>query len=71
MAGDGWDFGQSILISQMASVIEDLEGVDYVKEIKLEKMKKENIMEVSVTGQVLIGPNKLPCPGDISIEIEE
>lgn len=70
LAGNGWDFGQPILISQMAAVIEDLEGVDYVKKIELEKIKKEKIEEISVTGQILIEPDTLPCPGDISIEIE-
>jgi hypothetical protein len=65
LTGEGWDFGESIFTSQMAAVIEDLEGVDYVKEIKL---KKEKIEEIS--GQILIEPNALPCPGNVNVEIE-
>lgn len=55
--GEGWDFGQSIFISKMAAVIEDIEGVDYVKGIVPEK-------------QILMEPNALPFSGDITVEIE-
>jgi hypothetical protein len=68
--GGGWDFGQDIFISKMAAVIEDLEGVDYVKEIKLKKFDKEKTETASGVKQILIEPNALPCAGNINVIIE-
>lgn len=35
--GEGWDFGDGIFISEVAAVVESLEGIDYITDIKLEK----------------------------------
>ncbi len=69
-SGEGWDFGQSIAISQMAAVIEDIDRVDYVKEIVLTKIVAGQTEE-SVSGieQLSIEQNALPCAGSINIEI--
>ena len=68
--GEGWDFGQPVPISQMAAVIEDIEGVDYVNEIVLTKSASEQIEE-RATGieQLPIERNALPCAGAINVEI--
>ncbi|WMW25083.1 baseplate J/gp47 family protein [Methanolobus sediminis] len=70
--GKGWNFGQNISTSQVAAVIEDIEGVDYVSEIKLTEglsgLEKEEIAGVE---HLLIEPDSLPCAGLISVEIEE
>jgi predicted phage baseplate assembly protein len=70
--GMGWDFGQNISISQVAATIEDIEGVDYVSEIKLtEGLSDRDKEETSGVEHLLIEPNSLPCAGLISVEIEE
>jgi hypothetical protein len=33
--GMGWDFGQSVYLSQIARVIEETPGVDYARDIRL------------------------------------
>jgi hypothetical protein len=70
LMGKGWDFGQAIVISQMAAVIEGTEGVDYVKEIMLSKIMPGQ-KEEKATGieQIAIEQNALPCAGTIDIEI--
>ncbi len=35
--GEGWDFGDGIFISEVAAIVESLEGIDYITDIKLEK----------------------------------
>ncbi len=69
--GKGWDFGQNISISQVATVIEGIEGVDYINEIDLTGIlpgqKKE---ELSVAGHLLVETDALPCAGIIKVEIE-
>jgi hypothetical protein len=35
--GEGWDFGDGIFISEVAAVVESLDGIDYITDIKLEK----------------------------------
>lgn len=35
--GEGWDFGDGIFISEVAAVVESIEGIDYITDIKLEK----------------------------------
>jgi hypothetical protein len=39
--GEGWDFGQGIFISEVAAVVEAIEGVDYITEITLTKEEKD------------------------------
>ena len=72
MRGEGWDFGQAVVIAQMAAVIEDIEGVDYVKEIVLIKIVSGN-EEETATGieQLFIEPDSLACAGTINVEIAE
>ena len=68
--GAGWDFGESLYVSQIATVIEGLENVDYVRKIVLTKVVSDE-KEESVAGikQLSIEQNALPCAGDISVEI--
>ncbi|VVB91092.1 Baseplate J-like protein [uncultured archaeon] len=35
--GEGWDFGDGIFISEVAAVVESIEGIDYITDIRLEK----------------------------------
>ncbi len=69
--GKGWDFGQNISISQVAVVIEGIEGVDYVNEIELtERLSGQEKKEMSGLENILIEPDALPCAGIINVEIE-
>lgn len=69
--GTGWDFGQNISISQLAAVIEDIEGVDYVYEIELtEGLSGQGKEELSGVEHLLMEPDALPCAGIINVEIE-
>ncbi len=68
--GKGWDFGKDIYFSEVAAVIEDIEGVDYVKNI--EKIEKGiAIKEMTGAGRIIIDENTLPCAGNIIVEIIE
>ncbi|MGP8323106.1 MAG: putative baseplate assembly protein [Methanosarcinaceae archaeon] len=69
--GKGWGFGQNISISQVAAAIEDIEGVDYVNEIKfIARSSGQEIEELSGVEHLLIEPDALPCAGIINVEIE-
>ncbi|TFG44137.1 MAG: putative baseplate assembly protein, partial [Bacteroidia bacterium] len=70
VTGDGWDFGQALAISQIAAVIEDIKGVDYVQEIELKKVEPGRTEEASGVQQIAIEPDALPCAGVISVEME-
>jgi len=71
LMGKGWDFGPNISISQVAAVIEDIEGVDYVNEIELtERLSGQEKEEMSGLENILIEPDALPCAGIINVEIE-
>lgn len=68
--GKGWEFGQDIFISKIAAVIEGIEGVDYITDIKLTKDEKEKIDKKSGVEHIRIEPNALPCCGNINVTIE-
>ena len=64
--GKGWDFGRAVFVSEVAAVIEGVEGVDYVKKLYLKSDNKT----VSV-GFIPIGVNELPCAGKIAVLSEK
>lgn len=68
--GEGWDFGQAMVTSEVAAVIDDIAGVDYVKELVLKKEEKGTIEEATGVDQLLMEPNALPCAGVLHVEIE-
>lgn len=61
--GEGWNFGEDIYLSEVAAVIEDVEGVDYIKELKIDG---KAIGEISF---VKIKDNELPCAGKIFVSL--
>lgn len=61
--GEGWNFGEDIYLSEVAAVIEDVEGVDYIKELKVDG---KAIGEISF---VKIKDNELPCVGEITVSL--
>lgn len=61
--GEGWSFGEDIYLSEVAAVIEDVEGVDYIKELKVDG---KAIGEISF---VKIKDNELPCVGEITVSL--
>lgn len=68
--GKGYDFGEEINVSEVAAVIEDVEGVDYVEEIILKQMIDDNVIgEVSGGGRLFIDNNALPYAGNIEVKI--
>ncbi len=69
--GKGYDFGQEIYLSEAASVIDDVEGVDYVEDIKLKKIFKDKVVdEASGRGWISMEKNALPDAGNIEIKIQ-
>jgi len=68
--GKGYDFGQDIYLSEVAAVIEGIEGVDYVEEIILKKVIEYNVVEeISGSGRISIERNAVPYAGKIEIKI--
>jgi hypothetical protein len=65
--GGGWDFGQPVYQSQLATLLEAIEGVDYVALLQL-------LVDDGVVGDVAtIGPDSLVCQGDhqLKLAVEE
>ena len=60
----GWEFGQDIYLSEIAAIIEDVESVDYIKELKI---NSKDISQISV---ISIEDNELPCAGLITVKSE-
>ncbi len=70
--GNGYDFGQEIYLSEVASVIESIEGVDYVEELILKKVIEDKVVtEVSGSGWISIEKNSVPYAGNIEIKITD
>lgn len=64
--GRGWDFGRAVFVSEVASVIEGVDGVDYVKKLYV---KSDN--KTVAAGFIFIGVNELPCAGKITVLSEK
>ncbi len=70
--GKGYDFGQEIYLSEVAAVIESIEGVDYVEELILKKVIEDKVVkEVSGSGWIRIEKNSVPYAGNIEIMIRD
>ncbi|HEY9246582.1 MAG TPA: putative baseplate assembly protein, partial [Candidatus Methanoperedens sp.] len=68
--GKGYDFGQKIYLSEVAAVIEDIEGVECVEDLILKKIVGDNIVEeVSGSGRIDMEKNALPRAGNIEVKI--
>ncbi|MGB9939414.1 putative baseplate assembly protein [Methanosarcina sp.] len=61
--GEGWDFGQSIFTSEIAAVVEELEGVDYVTKICL---KKRDLNKCGIDTMPM-DKYSLPSAGEITV----
>jgi hypothetical protein len=61
--GTGWDFGQPVYLSQIATLLEAVEGVDYVSLLQL-------LVDDGVVGDfATIGPNALVTQGDHQLKL--
>ncbi len=68
--GTGYDFGEKIYVSDIACAIEDIEGVDYVAEIDMNKIIDDKVIEeVSGSGWISLENNALPYSGNIEVKI--
>lgn len=70
--GLGWDFGQGIYISEIAALIEDVEGVDHITALALKKLVSPGVAEeASISGntRIAIGDAELPYAGNILVHI--
>lgn len=63
--GEGWPFGRSVFLSDVAAVLERLQGVDYVRELVLEAQGLPQSEEVRVP------PHRICVAGDIHVRVEE
>ena len=62
--GRGWPFGRSVYISDVARLLEGLDGVDYVRQLEL-------LLEMIPAGDtVLVPPRKLVAAGQMFIVME-
>jgi predicted phage baseplate assembly protein len=70
--GKGYDLGQEIYLSEVAAVIESIDGVDYVEELILKKVIEDKVVkEVSGSGWISMEKNSVPYAGDIEIKIRD
>jgi predicted phage baseplate assembly protein len=61
--GQGWSFGQTVFLSQIAKVIEESEGVDYARHISLSRDRQR--FDESVPIEI----NTLPAAGDHELKL--
>jgi hypothetical protein len=62
--GQGWPFGRDVYLSDIASVMEAVDGVDYVEELHLLRD------DVPQGEQVLVPPDRIVVAGTIRIEMK-
>lgn len=68
----GWKLGQNIFISEVANIIEDIDGVDYVEDLVLKKIVSgKTIEEASNTtkGWINIEDHALPFGRNVNVTI--
>lgn len=67
--GAGWDFGRDLFLSEVAAVIEEVPGVDFLADLRIKKEKAQfpvgpmNKMSLAIAG------NELPCAGKINVKL--
>jgi hypothetical protein len=62
--GDGWPFGRDVFLSDLAAVIEAVEGVDHATHLEL------LLGEVPAGERVAVPPERIVAAGSIRIEIQ-
>jgi uncharacterized phage protein gp47/JayE len=66
---EGWEFGQDIFLSEIATLIEEEEGLDYADEVKISTETAKPISDVlKINNFVEIDENSIPCQGEILVE---
>lgn len=70
--GRGWDFGQDIYSSDLSARLENIEGVDYIKDITLSYLQPGDAghIQVSGIGNIEVGENEIAGYGNITVEAE-
>src|SRR5262249_48642325 len=63
--GKGWELGRDVFLSDVASVLERVDGVDYVKDIALE------LNGVPQGESVRVGAARTVSSGDIRLKLEQ
>jgi len=63
--GTGWQFGRDVLVSEVMQVLQNTEGVDFVKSLRLKAETSNEDFSM-----VAIGPGCLPCSGKHNIKME-
>jgi len=62
--GSGWPFGRDVFISDLAAVLERVEGVDYVRDLDL-------LLNGTPRGaQVSVPPDRIVVAGALSVEMQ-
>ncbi len=59
--GTGWNFGEPIFFSKIAALIEDLDGVNYIKTLKIQGETGKSFIPINETD--------LPQPGKITVHL--
>ena len=62
--GEGWPFGRSVHLSDVARLLEDIDGVDYVRQLEL-------LLDLIPAGdQVSVPPTRIVAAGPMQIVME-
>jgi hypothetical protein len=61
--GDGWPFGRSVFVSDVAAILEDLAGVDHVEQLQLQ------IDSVAVGEVVKVPPDRMVVAGPLRLTV--
>lgn len=67
--GEGWDFGQIPLVSDFYSLLSDLSGVSYVKELDITSKAEDEIPEKTPDSSGRCAESIIPCSGKHEIKL--
>jgi predicted phage baseplate assembly protein len=59
--GKGWPFGRDILAADLFTAIQEIDGVDYVEEIRLFSVDIETGKKGEASSKISLSPEQVPC----------
>jgi predicted phage baseplate assembly protein len=68
--GQGWPFGRSLFTSEVNSVVQSTEDVDYLEDVRVYSVDWETGQRQPVDGRLTIPPNGLICSAEHQVKVQ-
>jgi predicted phage baseplate assembly protein len=59
--GEGWPFGRDVLAADLFTALQEIQGVDYVDDIKLFPVDIDTGKKGEATSKIALSPEQVPC----------